>query len=155
MSPLSLAMDVALVAHLVAVAVWVGGMVFAHFCLRPALGDISPQLRLPLIESVFGRFFNWIGAAIIAILLSGGFLMSRFGGAHAPWQVHLMAALGVVMMLIFGHVRFAVFPRIRRAVQAQRWPDGARAVDTMRRLVLLNLLLGLAAIVAAVLSRGF
>jgi uncharacterized membrane protein len=52
-------------------------------------------------------------------------------------------------------VRFAVFPRIRRAVQAQRWPDGARAVDTMRRLVLINLVLGTATIVAAVLSRGF
>jgi uncharacterized membrane protein len=48
-----------------------------------------------------------------------------------------------------------VFPRIRRAVQAQRWPDGARAVDTMRRLVLLNLVLSVVAITFAVLSRGF
>ena len=152
---LSIAIDAALFIHLAAVVTWVGGMVFAHFCLRPALADVSPQLRLPLIEAVFGRFFNWIGGSVIAILISGGFLMSRFGGAQAPWQIHLMAALGVVMMLIFGHVRFAVFPRIRRAVQAQRWPDGARAVDTMRRLVLINLVLGFAAIVAAVLSRGF
>jgi uncharacterized membrane protein len=152
---LSIAMDAALFAHLASVVIWVGGMVFAHFCLRPALADVSPQLRLPLIEAVFGRFFNWIGGSVIAILISGGFLMSRFGGAQAPWQIHLMAALGVVMMLIFGHVRFAVFPRIRRAVQAQRWPDGARAVDTMRRLVLINLVLGIATIVAAVLSRGF
>jgi uncharacterized membrane protein len=155
MSPVSIAIDVAVFLHLAFVAVWVGGMVFAHFCLRPALGDVSPQLRLPLIEAVFSRFFNWIGAAVIAILISGGFLMSRFGGARAPWQIHAMAAAGVVMMLIFGHVRFAVFPRIRRAVQAQRWPDGARAVDTMRRLVLLNLVLGVVAIALAVLSHGF
>lgn len=152
---LSIAIDIALFAHLAAVAVWIGGMVFAHFCLRPALADVSPQLRLPLIEAVFSRFFNWIGAAVIVLLISGGFLMSRFGGSHAPWQIHLMAALGVVMMLIYAHVRFAVFPRIRRAVQAQRWPDGARAVDTMRRLVLVNLVLGVATIAAAVLSRGF
>lgn len=152
---MSIAIDVALFAHLGAVAVWIGGMVFAHFCLRPALADVSPQLRLPLIEAVFSRFFNWVGAAVIVILISGGFLMSRFGGPQASWQINLMAALGVVMMLIFGHVRFAVFPRIRRAVQAQRWPDGARAVDTMRRLVLANLVLGIATIVAAVLSRGF
>lgn len=152
---LSIAIDIALFAHLIAVAVWVGGMAFAHFCLRPALGDVSPQLRLPLIEAVFSRFLNWIGAAVIAVLISGGFLMSRFGGPHAPWQINLMAALGIVMMLIYGHVRFAVFPRIRRAVQAQRWPDGARAVDTMRRLVVLNLMLGTATILAAVLSRGF
>jgi uncharacterized membrane protein len=152
---MSKAIDTALFLHLFAVTVWVGGMVFAHFCLRPALSDVSPQLRLPLIEAVFGRFFNWIGAAVIVILASGGFLLMQFGGGHAPWPLHLMAALGVVMMLIFGHVRFAVFPRIRRAVQAQKWPDGARAVDSMRRLVTLNMVLGIVTIAVAALARGF
>ena len=152
---MSIAMDVALFLHLTAVAVWIGGMVVAQFCLRPSLSDISPQLRLPLIGSVFGRFLNWVGAAGLAILISGGFLLARFGGGHAPWPLHLMAALGVVMMLIFGHLRFAVFPRIARAVQAQKWPDGARAVEVMRRLVLANLVLGIVTIAVAAYSRGF
>ncbi|KAF1026548.1 MAG: hypothetical protein GAK40_01228 [Burkholderia plantarii] len=152
---MSHAIAIALFLHLLAVVVWVGGMVFAHFCLRPALSDVSPQLRLPLIEAVFGRFFNWVGGAVIATLLSGGFLLSVFGGAHATPGIHAMAGLGVIMMLIFGHVRFAIFPRIRRAVQAQNWPDGARAVNSMRRLVLVNLVLGVLAIAAAVIARGF
>ncbi|MBF3543177.1 hypothetical protein ISG10_36555, partial [Burkholderia pseudomallei] len=46
---MSHAIAVALFLHLLAVAVWVGGMVFANFCLRPALSDLSPQLRLPLV----------------------------------------------------------------------------------------------------------
>jgi uncharacterized membrane protein len=149
------AIEIALFVHLLSVAVWVGGMIFAHFCLRPAIEDLSPQLRLPLIESVFGRFFNWVGIAIIAILLSGGFLLMQFGGGHATWQLHAMAGLGVIMMLIFGHIRFALFPRIRRAVQAQKWPDGARAVVTMRRLVVVNLVLGVVTIGVAVLARGY
>jgi uncharacterized membrane protein len=152
---MSMTMNVALFVHLIAVVVWIGGMVFAQFCLRPSLADVSPQLRLPLIEAVFGRFFGWVGAAVIAILISGGFLFARFGGGHAPWPLHLMAALGIVMMLIFGHLRFAVFPRIRRAVQAQKWPDGARAVDTMRHLVLTNLVIGVVTIGVAIYSRGF
>jgi uncharacterized membrane protein len=147
-------MNVALFVHLIAVVAWVGGMAFAHFCLRPSLADVSPQLRLPLLEAVFGRFLGWIAVAVIAILASGGYLLTRFG-PHAPWPLHLMAALGVVMMLIFGHLRFAVFPRIRRAVQAQKWPDGARAVNTMRRLVLTNLVIGVVTIGVAVYSRGF
>ncbi|HTI17505.1 MAG TPA: CopD family protein [Trinickia sp.] len=150
-----IAINVALFLHLIAVIVWVGGMIFAHFCLRPALLDVSPQLRLPLIEAVFGRFLNWVGAAVVVILLSGGFLLHVFGGGHAPWPLNLMAALGVVMMLVFGHLRFAVFPRIRRAVQAQVWLDGARSVETMRKLVLVNLVLGVVTIAAAVYSRGF
>jgi uncharacterized membrane protein len=59
------------------------------------------------------------------------------------------------MMLFFGHIRFAVFPRIRRAVQAQNWPDGARAVGTVRRLVVINMVLGVVTIGFAVMSRGF
>ncbi|PLZ01533.1 hypothetical protein CY652_15590 [Burkholderia sp. WAC0059] len=147
--------EVELFLHLLAVAVWVGGMVFAHFCLRPALEDLSPQLRLPLWESVFGRFFNWVGVSVIVILATGGGLLSQFGGGHAPWQLNAMAGLGVLMMLTFGHIRFALFPRIRRAVQSQRWPDGARSVATVRRLVLVNIVLGVVTIGVAVLSRGF
>ena len=45
------AIEVALFLHLLGVAVWIGGMVFAHFCLRPALGDLTPQMRLPLWEA--------------------------------------------------------------------------------------------------------
>ena len=149
------AIEVALFLHLLGVAVWIGGMVFAHFCLRPALADLSPQLRLPLWESVFARFFNWVAASVLVILLTGGFLLTQFGGGHAAWQLHAMAGLGVLMMLIFGHIRFAVFPRIRRAVQAQNWPDGARAVGTVRRLVVINLVFGVVTIGFAVLSRGF
>jgi uncharacterized membrane protein len=137
------AIEAALFLHLLGVAVWIGGMVFAHFCLRPALGDLTPQMRLPLWESVFARFFNWVGASV------------EFGGGHALWPLHAMAGLGIVMMLIFGHIRFGVFPRIRRAVQAQNWPDGARAVATVRRLVVINLVLGVVTIGTAVLSRGF
>ncbi|HDR8964991.1 hypothetical protein WJ07_15350 [Burkholderia vietnamiensis] len=152
---MSHAVAVALFLHLLAVAVWVGGMVFAHFCLRPALSDLTPQLRLPLIEGVFGRFFNWVSGAVLVILLSGGYLLTAFGGAHATWPLHAMAGLGVVMMLIFGHIRFALFPRIRRAVQAQNWPDGARAVNAVRLLVVVNLVLGVVTIGVAVLARGF
>jgi len=147
------AMEASLFLHLLSVAVWVGGMVFAHFCLRPALADLSPQLRLPLLEAVLSRFFNWVGVAVILILLSGGFMLMQFGGAEAPWQLNTMAALGVVMMMAFGHARFAVFPRIRRAVQSQRWPDGASAVVTIRRLVLFNLVLGVVTIGIAVTAR--
>jgi uncharacterized membrane protein len=147
------AIEIALFAHLLSVAVWVGGMVFAHFCLRPGLEDLSPQLRLPVWEAVFGRFFNWIGVAVILIFVSGSFLLMELGGASAAWQLRTMAALGTLMMLIFGHIRFAVFPRIRRAVQAQRWPDGAQAVATVRKLVLLNIVLGVVTIGIAISSR--
>lgn len=136
------AIQIALFLHLLSVTVWVGGMFFAHFCVRPAMGDLSPQLRLPLWEGIFARFFMWVSVSIGVILLSGGYLMSAFGGGHAPWPVQAMMGLGILMMLSFGHIRFALYPRLRRAVQAQKWPEGAKAIGGIRRLVTINLILG-------------
>lgn len=147
------AFDVALFLHLFGVIVWVGGMVFAHFCLRPAVAELTPQSRLPLMESALGKFFSWVSASVIVILLTGGFMMSKVGNAQAPWPVLAMAVTGVVMMLLFGHLRFAMYPRVQRAVQAQRWPDGAAAIASIRRTVVINLVLGVVTIAFGVLGR--
>ena len=44
--------------HLLAVLLWVGGMFFAHFILRPAAVEAleAPQ-RLKLMDAVLRRFF--------------------------------------------------------------------------------------------------
>jgi uncharacterized membrane protein len=147
------AFEIALFAHLAGVSIWIGGMVFAHFCLRTSLAELTPQSRLPLMESALGKFFSWVTGAIVAILLSGGFMMSKVGNMQAPWPILAMAATGIVMMLMFGHLRFAIYPRVQRAVQAQRWPDGARAMTSMRRIVVVNMVLGFVTIAFAVMGR--
>jgi uncharacterized membrane protein len=105
------------------------------------------------MESALGKFFNWVTGAIVAILLSGGFMMSKVGNMQAPWPVLAMAATGIIMMLMFGHLRFGVYPRVQRAVQSQRWPDGARAMTSMRRIVVVNMVLGFVTIAFAVMGR--
>ena len=144
--------EVALFLHLIAVVVWVGGMFFSHMCLRPAVADIAPQMRLPLWEAVLKRFFTWVAVCIGLLLISGGFLMSRFGSAPSPWPVQAMLGFGVVMMLIFGHLRFALFPRLRRAVQAEKWQDGAKALAGIRMMVTINLVIGVFTIAFGVLG---
>jgi len=144
--------EVALFLHLIAVVIWVGGMFFAHTCLRPAVSEIAPQMRLPLWEGVLRRFFTWVSISIGLLLISGGYLMGRFGGGQAPWPVHAMTGTGVVMMLIFGHIRFAMFPRLQRAVQAEKWQDGAKALGTIRTMVSINLVLGVITIALGVMG---
>nr|WP_255779133.1 DUF4149 domain-containing protein [Mycetohabitans sp. B8] len=139
--------------HIAAVVTWVGGMTFMQFCLRPALSDVSPQLRLPLLDSVFGRFFRLVTAAIVVILATGIFMWMTLGGMQTNGPMHAMAAIGVLMMLLFGHIRFVLYPRLRRAVQAQNWPDGACVVAALRRLVAVNLALGVVAMALGVIGR--
>lgn len=141
--------------HLAAVAVWVGGMFFAHQCLRPvALSQLQPPQRLPLWAGVFGRFFPWVWAAVATILGSGLWLLLQVGFKHAPMSWHVMFGIGLAMMAIFLHLYFSPFQRLRRQVAAQDWPQAGAALNQIRALVGTNLVLGLLDIGIAALGRG-
>jgi uncharacterized membrane protein len=142
--------------HLLGVAVWVGGMFVMHFAVRPAAaGQLPPPQRLPLLATALGRFFFWVSIAIAAILASGiGLILGAGGFANAHLSVHLMAAIGIVMMAIYLHIRFAPFPRLRRAVDAGDWPTAASNLDLIRKLVATNLLLGIVTTAIATIGRA-
>jgi len=145
-------MAIALVLHLLAAVVWVGGMFFAFMVLRPvAAGTLEAPQRLTLWARVFTGFFPWVWFAVISLLLTGyPLLFGIFGGmANAPIFVHIMQAMGLIMMAIFGHVFFAPFRRLKRAVGEEDWETGAKQLAQIRRMVGINLVLGLMVVVAA------
>ena len=138
------------ITHLLSVVVWLGGMVFAHFFLRPASASLAPPQRVALMHAVLGRFFSAVLWGATLVLLSGVWMIGRVtmqtvqAGAHfnLPLEWLVMAALGVVMMAIFGVIRFALYPRLTRAVAAADWPAGAAALTAIRHGVAVNLVLG-------------
>jgi uncharacterized membrane protein len=143
----------AIVLHLLAAAIWVGGMAFAHFCLRPAAAALDPLDRLPLFRRVLDRFFNLVIASIVILLLSGYWLVfGWFGGfATTPIYVHVMHVLGWVMFLLFAHMFFAPWRRFRAAVDRGDMPAAAGQLAQVRVIVTVNLALGL---VTAALGTG-
>ena len=136
--------------HLFAIIVWLGGMAFAHFFLRPAVQQLQPPVRLPLMRDVLQRFFGVVLVIVVLVLLSGvgmmGLVHQMAAQAGAKFNMPItwivMAVLGVVMMAVFGHIRFALFKRLDRAVNAKDWPAGGKALGQIRQLVALNLALG-------------
>ena len=135
-------------AHVLAVMLWVGGMAFAQFFLRPAVQALEPPQRLALMQRVLQRFLAAAGLAVVVAVASGVAMMALgVRGAH----VNVMALLGLVMAAVYGHVRFALYPRLARAVAAQAWPDGGAAMAPLRRWVGINLALGVVVIVLALL----
>ncbi|GAB4212468.1 MAG: CopD family protein [Rhodoferax sp.] len=146
--------------HLLGLIVWIGGMVFAHFFLRPALGLLEPAPRLRLMHATLGRFFAAVLVAATAVVLSGGWMIGRTaaqvraGGGHfaLPPEWLLMAALGTLMWVIFWVIRFVLYPRLSRAVLALDWPAGAAALAAIRGAVTLNLGLGFLTVLIAVLG---
>lgn len=136
--------------HLLAIIVWIGGMVFAHFFLRPAVGALEPAVRVRLMHAVLGRFFGAVLAAIAVSLVTGLWMIGRVakqvvqagGNFNMPLEWTIMATLGIAMMLIFGHIRFVLYKRLNQAVPAADWPAGAAALGQIRSWVLVNLALG-------------
>lgn len=136
--------------HLLSIIVWIGGMVFAHFFLRPAVAQLEPPLRLRLMHEVLGRFFKAVLAASLLTLGTGVWMLGRVakqvvqsgGSFEMPLAWTLMATLGVVMVAIFMHIRFALFKRLGRAVAASEWEAGGRALAQIRTWVSVNLGLG-------------
>jgi len=138
--------------HLLGLTLWVGGMFFAHVVLRPALAVLQPAQRLGLMAAVLARFFTWVWIAIALLLGSGLHMMMQMGGGNAPPYVHAMAGLGVVMFMIFGHIFFAPFMRLKKAAAQQDWDRASRALGQVRTLVGINLGLGLLTIAVAMLG---
>ncbi len=144
-------MIIARFLHVLAVVVWVGGMFFAYMALRPvAATKLEPPQRLTLWEGVFRNFFPWVWLAVALILGSGLFMMAQIG--KPPVHVTTMFVIGVAMMLIFAHVFFAPFKRLKRAVAAQDWPAGGAALGQIRKLIGINLVLGLITIAVGTLG---
>jgi uncharacterized membrane protein len=138
-----------LFAHLLAVVLWVGGMAFAHWFLRPAVQALEPPQRVALMQRVLQRFLAAAGIAVVVALASGGVLMAL--GVRG-WHVFAMAALGVLMAAIYGHVRFVLYPRLAHAAAAQDWPAGGAALGAIRQWVGINLGLGVVVIAIALLG---
>ena len=148
-------MSASLLLHVLSVVVWVGGMFFAYMALRPvAAAVLEPPQRLTLWAGVFGKFFPWVWASVALILLSGLHMLMKLGGAAAPHYALTMLVLGVVMMLIFAHVFFAPYKKLKRAVGEQDWKAGGAALGQIRRLIGINLSIGLLTIAVVFLGRG-
>ncbi|MGH8377396.1 MAG: CopD family protein [Gammaproteobacteria bacterium] len=151
MNAIGIANAIAVALHVLSAVVWVGGMFFAYLALRPALAEHSALARAHLWAAVFRRFFPWVWACIAVLLVTGFYLIfGAFGGfKQAPPFVNLMLALGIIMMLLFAHVYFASYRRLRHGVEVNDEAASKKAMNRIRIVILINLILGLIVIFVA------
>lgn len=142
-------MQVLNLLHILATVVWVGGMFFAHNCLRPVvMAQLEPPQRLKLWNGVFGRFFPWVWLSVLALIGTGQAIVLGMGGmASLPVHIHIMVGIGYLMSLIFAFIFFVPYARLKKAVAAENWPAGGQALNLIRKLVMTNLVLGLSNVV--------
>ncbi len=133
--------------HLLCAVLWVGGMFFAYAVLRPSMLAIEPPQRMLLHTRVFKRFFLVIWHAMPVILISGFAMLGlRWDMATAPWQINAMMGLGLLMSAVFLAIFFGPYRQFRRTTDRNRM---ASSLDSIRKLIGLNLILGLVTVIVA------
>jgi uncharacterized membrane protein len=130
---------------------------FAYVVLRQSVGSLEPAVRLALWYHVFRRFFPWVWVSIILLLVSGyGMLFLYFGGfARAAPHIYVMQATGIVMMLLFLHLFFAPWRRFGYAVERDAFSEAAKELSQIRRIVAINLVLGLLTVIVGASGRSW
>jgi len=80
-------------------------------------------------------------------------MLAGLGFAVAPLHLHLMFALGLVMVAVFVGVVTVPYGALNEAVERSDWPAGGAALGRIRKLVGFNLILGIVTVATATLGR--
>lgn len=147
--------------HVLAIIVWIGGMVFSRFFLSPAVLRLEPPVRLRFMNDVLGRFFQAVLAAALLTLATGLWMLGRVakqvvqsgGSFEMPLAWTVMAVLGIGMVAIFLHIRYGLYKRFSRLVAAENWPAAGVALAQIRNWVTINLGIGVLVVIVTLL-RG-
>ena len=142
---------VVLAIHLISMAAWVGGMIYALVVVRKALAVLDPAPRMQVHLITLRRFFLVVWHAVVLSLLTGyAMIVFAYGGfAHLHWSINVMNALGLVMTAVFLFLFFGPYRKLRRAIR-----PSPELLGRVRLLVTVNLVLGLAIIVIASVGAG-
>ena len=133
--------------HLLCAVLWVGGMFFSYVVLRPSMLAIEAPQRMILHTRVFRRFFLVIWHAMPIAIISGFAMVGlQWNMATAPWQLNAMMGLGLIMGAVFLAIFFGPYRQFRRTIDRNRM---ASSLDNIRKLIGVNLILGLVTIIVA------
>ena len=131
--------SLSLLLHLLALAMWLGGIAFFLIVFGPAVHDLKAGLSLKLLNR--GRMtFEWLSWTAIGLLLLTGILnlvlRSQTTGAHlGHYYLTILSVKLLLFVAMLVHHALQVFkygPKIasltdRAAITTDSWPEALRA----------------------------
>lgn len=137
--------------HVLSIILWIGGMIFAHFFLRPSLALLGPEQRVLLMHAVLKKFFLAVLVASIIAWTSGMAMMTMSIKGSMPTDWLVMGALGTLMLGIFFHIRLVLFERMSQRVAQDDLAGAGKHLHQIRQWVLVNLCIGVVITATALL----
>jgi uncharacterized membrane protein len=148
---MNLSLAVPLALHQLATIVWIGGMFFAHFALRPTIKQtLEPPARIQVALGVFRRFFPWVWVSIATLWVSGLWIAIDVYEKNVGLHVHIMMGIAFVMTLVFVYLYVVPYQAMRAAVEYENWRWASAKFSRIRKLMAVNLMLGLLTAIVAV-----
>jgi uncharacterized membrane protein len=149
--------------HVLSIVIWIGGMFFAHAFLRPAAATLPDETRLKLMHDVLGRFFKVVTVVSVVALFTGYWMMGHVaknvvqagGSFTAPMHWTVMAIVGTLMVLIYGHIRFALYGKFAKSLTTNNHAQAHVYLNKTRQWVLVNLVLGVGLVALTLLAPAW
>lgn len=140
---------IALIFHLVAINVWVGGTFFAIVILGRAIKNIAAAQQLIVWQLVLERFFTWAWVAVFILLTSGTWMVySIYGGFDTiPVYIMLMGLIALLMISVFIYIYFFPYRQYKLLVQTNDVDSCIQKLAAIRFAGTINMILGLCVVV--------
>ena len=140
---------IAIILHLIAINVWVGGMFFLILVLGRAIATLEQPQQLVLWAKVLRYFFFWVWLSVLTLLTTGtGMIIYRFNGfVNAPIYVLAMFFLGILMISVFLLMYFIFYRKFMQSFKNQAVDAAREQLRVLRRLGIINMVLGLCVVV--------
>ena len=146
--------------HLLATAVWIGGMIYSILVLMPSLTAIDPPQRGKLM-GVAGKRFSFLAWGSIVVLLITGYLKTPEGmlfDTSTTYGMTLMLKhLVMLLMIIFGIlIGFVIVPKIGKLAPKSGEPPSPEFLKAQKQLpvfAVTNTILGIAVLLFVALLR--
>jgi uncharacterized membrane protein len=142
------------ILHLLAVIVWLGGMIFMNLILMPGTTVLDPQQRGKLTGVVAKRFSIAAWISVIVLLITGG-LKTPPGMMFAPAShyggVLMIKHILIIIVLIIGlTISFGVAPKLSKLAPKPGEAPSPEFISAQKKLKVLgttNMILGVCIVI--------
>ncbi len=121
--------------HILAILIWIGGMFYTLFVLRPSLSVLGEE-KGKFVITAMGRFFPLVWIAIFLLLLTGGYRVHNY--IHSGLFISKLIVYSI-MVIVFSYIYFGLFSKLKQVDKAQK----PVIISKITKLIQLNFVLGL------------
>ena len=98
--------------HILFAILWIGGMIYSLFFLKPSLKEVPPEKRQEFLKAVNGKFLPSAGVSALLLLVTGVFLLLNMRpDLLRNGLFHFKLLLYAIMLINLTYIYFYLYRR--------------------------------------------